>query len=204
MTEQLSDSIMKRRRLWHRYAKVLWISLLPLSALAFEDVYEPNESFEQATDIFRNSNIRQQYTLHRRDDEDWFKFSLFAGNIYEIAAYNVGYNINVALELYDSDGTLLKEKKGCCNGKKKYLNWDVAADGIYYLKVSDMAKQSDDCRLNIQYELSIFSTSLCLIQTTPAFKNFNLIKMMKISVISGLNGETRLHFWGNLIKMRLG
>jgi len=153
---------MKRRNLRHRYAKVLWISLLPLSAaLAFEDVYEPNDTFEQATDIFVNGNVRQQYTLHRRDDEDWFKFSAsLAGNPYQITAYNVGNNINVALELHDSDGTLLKDNKKCCNGMKKSFNWDVPADGIYYIKVSDIAKQSDDCRLNIQYELKIIPNNL--------------------------------------------
>jgi hypothetical protein len=138
--------------------------LLPLSQpMAFEDIYEPDNSFKQATEIFHL--IRQQHTLHDPDDEDWFKFyaSKNVEKGYQIKVDNVGDNINVGIEIYDTDGTTsLQKAKRCCDGKEKFLDWKAPADGIYYIRITDMLKTSDDCRMNMQYQVELTNLDLAV------------------------------------------
>jgi hypothetical protein len=135
-------------------------------AWAFEDLNEPDDTFQQAHDLFVNDSARRQYTLHSRTDQDWFRFHATAKTTvagkeknvsYDLKVAHVGSDINPGLEIYDADGTtLLAEKKGCCLGDEKAISpWQAPKDGYYYLKVSDIAPASSKCRINIQYELQI-------------------------------------------------
>jgi hypothetical protein len=149
-----------------------WYTMVPLTltwcystpTLAFEDIYEPDNSFEQATQIVANANVRQQHTLHTQQDEDWFKFYAVAhipcgSGSYDIKIKPVGKDIDVALDLYGPDGsTLLTKVNKAFNGQPETLTWSAPADGFYYLRVRDTAKPLAEgkCRLETQYELQIF------------------------------------------------
>jgi hypothetical protein len=164
---------------------VSWIFLLMLSqAFAFKDIYEPNDSFEQAIDIFVGSNIRQQYTLHSQEDEDWFRFyaSKDTESPYNIKVDNTGNNIDVAFELYDSDGiTLIEEVNQTFEGEEEFLDWkNVPKDGFYYLKIYDSLEDKlDNCRSDIQYELEIRNDGLVVDES-----------VFEIVITEALSGKT--------------
>ena len=135
---------------------LILLMLTHQQVVAFSDIFEPDDSVEQANIIVIDDNKRQQHTLHSREDEDWFKFYARSKNSYEITINPVGSHIDVAFELYESDGiTLIKEVNKLFKGKKEFLKWSPPSDGIYYVKVSDTAPESENCRLNIQYQLQV-------------------------------------------------
>jgi hypothetical protein len=127
----------------------------PEIASAFEDIYEPDDSLEQARFMVVGDQARQQHTLHSLTDEDWFKFYAMA-KPYRIKATPVGIDIDVAIDIYDSDGNPLKAKNDGIEGEEEFFSWTAPSEGFYYVKVSDSLSESENCRKNIQYELRIF------------------------------------------------
>jgi len=146
---------------------VTWLALGPIIALlvmthqwafAFSDSYEPDDEMEQATLVIVGDKISAQHTLHSVEDEDWFKFYARAKEHvrYNIIASPVGTDIRVKMELYDSQGQLLKTVNDGYEGENESISqWRALSDGFYYLKISDSAEPTDHCRLNIQYQLQI-------------------------------------------------
>jgi hypothetical protein len=149
---------------------VLSLALNYSSVFAFEDIYEDNDTFGNATLIKIGDTKRCQYTLHNRDDEDWFKFyAPRHGNDgkeirYEIKIYNTGYDIDVAFELYEPDAvTLIRRVNKLFTGNGEHISsWIPPSDGYYYIKVYDTALESDSCRKDIQYEILILVPVACL------------------------------------------
>jgi hypothetical protein len=136
---------------------VAWLALL-LShhlALAFPDSYEPDENQEEATIIVVGAQKPPQHTLHSPEDEDWFKFYARADVGYNIVAESVGADIRIQIELQDTENKLHEQLNGKKGQKVSLPTWYAPADGIYYIKVSDIAKPSDSCRINIQYQLQV-------------------------------------------------
>jgi len=139
------------------YLPILF-SLSHGSALAFQDIYEPDDKLEQAHVMIVGDNKRQQHTLHSRTDEDWFKFYAKANLRYDIRANPVGADIDIALELYDSEGNRIftePKDEGIEGEEELFSSWQAPSEGFYYVKVSDVAPSSESCRLKIQYELRI-------------------------------------------------
>ncbi|RKZ50282.1 MAG: hypothetical protein DRR16_22315 [Candidatus Parabeggiatoa sp. nov. 3] len=136
-----------------RYATVFLTLSLVSSAVAFEDIYEPDNQFEQAKEIYPNHP--QQHTLHSVKDVDWFK--IYAEKLrYQIAVKRVGSDIDVVFEIYNSEGTLLGEEVDAYSeGEEEFTNWTAPSDGIYYIKIHDMVESLKEghCRINMQYEL---------------------------------------------------
>jgi hypothetical protein len=135
---------------------LLSTTLCPLTTFAFPDLFEPNDTFAQATPLQVGDTARRQYTLHRIDDVDWFKFYAQPGFKYELQTPVVGQAIDVKLELYNTDGTtLLKSVDDAPQGESELLSWRPTAKGFYYLKISDVASSSETCRIDMQYEVRI-------------------------------------------------
>ena len=140
-----------------QYLAILWLILNCQVTWAFQDIYEPDETVEEATIIRVDNDIRQQHTLHNQEDYDWFKFYGIKGFKYEIIAYTVGADIDVVLELYGSDSTTKLERiNDDSKGKPEGFSWRIQAEGWYFIKVSDFtAQEPETCRKDIQYELRI-------------------------------------------------
>jgi hypothetical protein len=127
-------------------------------AFAFSDRYEPDDEMEQATMVLVGDKISEQHTLHSTEDQDWFKFYARAKEHirYNIKVSPVGTDIRVKIELYDSQGELLKTVNDGYEGENESISqWRALSDGFYYLKISDSAEPLEHCRLNIQYQLQI-------------------------------------------------
>lgn len=127
------------------------------NALAFQDLDEPDDSLEQAHLILVGDKTRHQHTLHNRADEDWFTFYAMAKINYKIEVRSVGTDIDVVVELYDSKGKplLTEPQNEGIEGEAEFLPWQAPSEAFYYLKISDIAPESDNCRTNIQYELQV-------------------------------------------------
>ncbi len=135
---------------------LLSTTLCSSPTFAFADLYEPNDTFDHATPLQVGETTRRQYTLHRLDDMDWFKFYAQPGFKYELKVPVVGEAIDVKLELYNTEGTtLLKSVDDGPKGSSELISWSPTAKGFYYLKISDIASPSESCRIDMQYEVQV-------------------------------------------------
>jgi sugar lactone lactonase YvrE len=119
------------------------------------DMYEDDDSYNQANVIVLNAPDPQQHNFHNAGDEDWVKFYGLAGKTYEIRASYPGADNDAVLELYDTDGTtLLAEVNNPGSGVQEILNWTFSLDGIYYVKV----KHSDPSvsGQGTEYDLEVY------------------------------------------------
>jgi hypothetical protein len=71
------------------------------------DMYEEDDSYDQATWIGTDSVYAQTHTLHDVDDSDWVEFYAEEGEVVTITTSNLGVNCDTLLELYGADGTTL-------------------------------------------------------------------------------------------------
>ncbi len=102
---------------------------------ASADRYEDDNIFSNATLIEINGTL-QEHTIHARTDEDWLKFEAQRGYGYQITTDNVGFDIDIALELYETDGnTLEKAKNRGFEGEGEQIDYVAQSEGIYYIKV---------------------------------------------------------------------
>jgi len=168
-----------QRRFFH-IVLLLMFFINPGIASAFQDIYEPDDNLEQARLTIVGDKARQQHTLHSLTDEDWFKFYAMAGKRYRIKASPVGIDIDVAIDLYDSDGNRLFEeaKDDGFEGEEEFFSWTAPSEGFYYVKVNDSLPESENCRANIQYELQIFNPD------APTYVGIK-VKAALINAISG-------------------
>lgn len=134
--------------------------LNPVITLAFPDLSEPNDTREQATLVQIDDQTRVQYTLHSLTDEDWFKFYAWQGQQVGVKVDPVGNDIDVAFELYDAEGKALlpKPQDTGLSGEKEILSrQSISTEGFFYIKITDVAKSVNTCRVNMQYELHVSS-----------------------------------------------
>ncbi|MCP4702535.1 MAG: hypothetical protein GY862_37605 [Gammaproteobacteria bacterium] len=162
--------------------KYEWFFLLAFcfghaDTLAFADVYEPDDSFEQANAVVIGDDVRRLHTLHNGGDEDWFKFYATADTGYELEVKVAGEDINVAFTLLRSDGSEIQTVNDAFAGEREMMFWRAPLAGIYYVKVTDETLQAPVCRTNIQYEFRIF------IPDAPSMRGF--LEGRTIDAVSG-------------------
>jgi hypothetical protein len=157
---------------------VLFLNTLP--ALAFPDIYEPDNTPEEANVVVINDETTKQHTLHQTEDgdKDWFKFYAMKGVKYEVKVISVGSDIDVVVGLYDAPDAkkLVDGSDDGAIGQNEIFSLPPLEEGIYYLRVRDIAK-STVCRKNIQYELLVGRRLAC--------KGF----LLEGTVIDAISGE---------------
>ncbi len=124
------------------------------------DAYEDDDNSGQASVTVLN-DTPQLHNFYDNDDVDWVKFFAQNGVTYEIKATNFGANADVKLELFDTDGTTLLDSVnswGQGGGEPpELISWDVPADGVYYVKVSQMFAGYGAAT---EYDLSVYRPNL--------------------------------------------
>ena len=78
-----------------------------VTQLVGPDIYEVDNSPDQAGIIFLNDTQAQQHHFHDAGDHDYINFYGINGVTYTIEAKNLGSDCNIVVELYDADGTTL-------------------------------------------------------------------------------------------------
>jgi hypothetical protein len=128
----------KRRFLW--LGNFLCCVLLLISGslsvfAASADQYEDDNTFDNAT-LIEITGTPQEHTIHARTDEDWLKFEAQPGYGYQIRIDNVGFDIDIALELYETSGNILIETKNRgFEGEGEQIDYVAQSEGIYSIKV---------------------------------------------------------------------
>ncbi len=140
---------------------VAFLLFSPLTARADPDIYENDDTFEQAGVIVLNDETVQHHNFHDAGDEDWVKFYGLAQESYRIDAKNPGTNFDVVIRLYDTDGmTFLTKGDHGFDGENEYLDWTCPQDGVYYIKVENFT--SDIYGENATYDLMAFRPHSCV------------------------------------------
>lgn len=112
-----------------------------------DDAYEPNDSFESATDYNSmgvltgnayNEGYRYNGAITSSTDEDYYYVNFTQGIIYFIDLKNLNENLNYRLELFDeSHNRLLDSKNMHQEGLyQRYFYYKCPKSGKYYLRVS--------------------------------------------------------------------
>ena len=120
------------------------------------DDFEPDDTFEKANFIISRDGGTQFHNFHAMNDVDWVKFLAVNGKTITIkATVGTASDINLALEIYDREGTNRLETVNENEiGEGELFLFIPDNDGIYYLKVTDVDPQM--LRLNTEYELTVF------------------------------------------------
>lgn len=121
---------------------------LPFAA---PDVYEPDDSPEQATPLVVPGRS-DGHTLHRINDRDWFSFYAHKGRLYRIRIEDLSEGADSVLSLFDANLSLQAKNDDYTLGSRwSGLDWIAPADGLYYLLVTGWS----DSPLGFSYDLSI-------------------------------------------------
>ncbi len=115
-----------------------------LMMYSFPDIYEQDDSFEQAVAIMPSppesdgiwiSDMPElSYNFDSPGDEDWIKFEVASGEAYTIAAVDLGENADVVIEIYAPDRSLLVSQNVAGGAADESLTWTPPEDGVYYVK----------------------------------------------------------------------
>jgi hypothetical protein len=102
---------------------------------AYADQYEDDNTFNNAT-LIEINGTPQEHTIHARTDEDWLKFEAQPSYGYQITTDNVGFDIDIALELYETGGNIqIETKNRGFEGEGEQIDYVAQSEGIYYIKV---------------------------------------------------------------------
>ena len=121
------------------------------------DIYEPDDTYDQASVIILNDPAAQFHNFHYAGDRDWIKFYALSGEVYSIEASNVTPDADVVIELYDTDGTtLLVTRDDGGKGIEELLEFISHSDGVYYVRVRNY-DDSTELADNLAYELRVYN-----------------------------------------------
>ncbi|OQX23038.1 MAG: hypothetical protein BWK80_28015, partial [Desulfobacteraceae bacterium IS3] len=124
-----------------------------------EDLYEQDDSPDQARYIAINSTGVQPHNFHKQADADWVKFNAVADETYTVRVSNMSVFCDPSIALYDADGkTLVAEMKSAkVSGENKLLSWKFTKAGRYYVKLANL--NPDVFGNTIRYDLELYQPS---------------------------------------------
>jgi hypothetical protein len=124
-----------------------------------EDLYEQDDSPDQAGYIAINSTGVQPHTFHKPADADWIKFNAVADETYTVRVSNMSVFCDPSIALYDADGKMLiaEIKSVKVSGENKLLSWKFTKAGRYYVKLANL--NPDVFGNTIRYDLELYQPS---------------------------------------------
>ena len=142
----------KGRFLWWRNLSACLLLCSSSSVFAASvDIYEEDNTYDKATACIEiGATNKQSHTIHAIDDEDWICFKTQPKWTYKIVLDNVGNDIDVVLEVYDTDGkTGLERKNRGFDGENEDVDFTPSEGGTYYVKVTHTGFFIDDTKYDI-------------------------------------------------------
>ena len=118
------------------------------------DIYEPDDTREQASIADLNEDTVQLRSFHKAGDRDWIKLY---GNISQVYSFNItgtGFRTNMVLDIYDGTTDYLLKRFYVQSGCEKSISWTCPADGLYYIATAQM--NPDIYGDETQYSLEIY------------------------------------------------
>ncbi len=94
-------------------------------------------------------DIEEAHGICTLGDEDWFSFGGVGGKVYTVDITFMDIGLDLSLHLYDSEGNLLANNDDYFNRtptppnafdiKPRIQSWTAPRDGLYYIRVRDIA-----------------------------------------------------------------
>jgi hypothetical protein len=115
------------------------------------DIYEPDETRDDATVIVPGHPTPQPHTFHYAADEDWVMFYGVSGEYYSIVAANLEADCEPVLELYYEDDTVPIDIATTVINSQVSLDFECQEDGMYYVHLSNGTTGT-----NTGYDLKVY------------------------------------------------
>ena len=110
----------------------------PTSTQLFIDIYEPNNSFQEAPTI--TTGVIQNLTLWPLGDRDFFRFYAKGNTYYEIFTKNLTGDLDTVLTVYNTNGSVVDVNDDYTNTSRASKVFILAdQDGYYYIMVENKA-----------------------------------------------------------------
>jgi hypothetical protein len=134
------------------------------SAIVADDAYENNDTLATATNLGTLTANTSRSNLRLADSADWFRFTTSSTGTISSSASISFQNTqgNLALQLYNSSGTLLATANGTGNSESVSLNGRAA--GTYYARIYSAAGAT-----NPNYSFQIVTPTVVTAPTSGAF-----------------------------------
>ncbi len=146
---------MQRFQNWHQNASFFMMVIglmaclcVPLTAWAFPDKYEDDDSLAQAQLLMLNDKSpahqsipgyewRQFHNFHDAGDTDWvFFYARQYDQEYAIHVTSLGANCDVVIQIYfENEQNLIRTVDNYGAGQDEYVEWLCPQDGIYYVRL---------------------------------------------------------------------
>ena len=119
-----------------------WLYANPIVDKAYPDVFEIDDTANDAKNFNLNAITYQLHNFHKESDADWVSFSaLKAREAIEIITYDPGPNCETVITVYDTDGiTELRESRHTSSTGIHLISWPIVSDGTFYVKISNRHK----------------------------------------------------------------
>ena len=130
-----------------------------VAVVVASDNYETNDTQETATLLIVGGEDLQSHTLNPEGDVDWFRFYGREDEIYDIFTADIGDNIDLVIEIYDSNGQLVREAiDDTFSGEPETFSFRAPSTEQFFLKVYDYcdAKTEANCVIGTSDEYSIY------------------------------------------------
>ena len=98
-----------------------------------QDEYEPDNSSLEASTL--TIGDVQRHNFHTYIDEDWIRFSAEVETYYDLKTFNLGFNNDTILYLYDSQLNYIAYDDDSGPGVASRLIWQAPASDDYFIKV---------------------------------------------------------------------
>ncbi len=111
----------------------------PPSTGVYVDPYEPNNSFQQATDT-QAGFVLQNLTLWPPGDQDYFRFVGYAGSSYEVFTKELTAGLDTQLTIYDINGNVIGQNNDYDPlSRASKVTFSTTITGFYYARVVNIS-----------------------------------------------------------------
>ncbi|MCP5098213.1 MAG: hypothetical protein GY943_21905 [Chloroflexi bacterium] len=111
----------------------------PVSGI-YSDAQEPNNTFNDATDIFPNDSPLCSLTLWPVGDLDYFRFNAKAGSSYEISTSSLTAGLDTFMRVYDPSLNLIgtNDDEDSLGSRASRLTIQATSNGTYYVEITNV------------------------------------------------------------------
>ena len=116
-----------------------------VAGVVASDNYETNDTQETATLLIVGGEDLQSHTLNPKGDVDWFRFYGREDEIYDIFTADIGDSVDLVIEIYDSNGQLVREAiDDTFLGEPETFSFRAPSTAQFFLKVFNYCDSESD------------------------------------------------------------
>lgn len=125
----------------------------PSSTVIFIDVFEPNNSINEAYATAPDAAALTNITLWPTGDIDFFKFAGKAGSAYQVQTSNLSAGLDTVLTVYDTQGNEIASNDDFDpNSRASRVIFSAHVDGFYYAKIINIS-QADPANKTYRFQV---------------------------------------------------